>query len=49
MISTQHSHAVNRPGNTHRVWRYLLVGIGAVAVGLLPWLVTGPRLSLQNL
>lgn len=49
MISTQHSHAVNRPDNTHRVWWYLLVGIGAVAIGLLPWLVTGLRLPLQNL
>ncbi|EMQ97153.1 hypothetical protein [Paeniglutamicibacter gangotriensis] len=49
MISTQHSHAVNGPGNTHRVWWYLLVGIGAVAIGLLPWLVTGLRLPLQNL
>lgn len=28
---------------------YLLVGVGSAIVGLLPWLVTGMRLPLQNL
>lgn len=30
-------------------WAYLLVGIGAVVVGLLPWLRTGMRIPLQRL
>lgn len=30
-------------------WGYLFVGVGAVCFGLLPWLVTGMRLPLQNL
>lgn len=29
-------------------WVFLLVGIGGGAVGLVPWLVTGARLPLQN-
>jgi hypothetical protein len=30
-------------------WVCLLVGIAAAAIGLLPWLITGMRLPLQNL
>lgn len=30
-------------------WACPLIGVGAAAVGLLPWLVTGMRLPLQNL
>lgn len=30
-------------------WGYLFVGVGAICLGLLPWLVTGMRLPLQNL
>ncbi len=33
-----------RPG-----WQFLLAGIGAGVVGLLPWIITGMRLPLQNL
>lgn len=30
-------------------WPFVLIGVGAALVGLLPWLVTGMRLPLQNL
>ncbi|MDO5744313.1 MAG: hypothetical protein Q4P23_07570, partial [Micrococcaceae bacterium] len=30
-------------------WGYLFVGVGTICLGLLPWLVTGMRLPLQNL
>ena len=32
-----------------RLWVCFLLGVGAALVGLLPWLVTGMRLPLQNL
>jgi hypothetical protein len=32
-----------------RPWQLLLVGMGAALLGLLPWLLTGMRLPLQNL
>jgi len=31
------------------VWLFVLLGVAAAVVGLLPWLATGMRLSLQNL
>lgn len=30
-------------------WPFILIGVAAAVVGLLPWLVTGMRLPLQNL
>ena len=30
-------------------WAALLIGVGAALVGLLPWIITGMRLPLQNL
>ncbi|MBM7503153.1 hypothetical protein ACFPER_06695 [Agromyces aurantiacus] len=30
-------------------WAYLLIGVGSALIGLLPWIVTGMRLPLQNL
>ena len=32
-----------------RVWYFFLIGVGSALVGLLPWLITGMRLPLQNL
>lgn len=46
---TPNPYARPRPGTNHRTWWYFFVGIGAVGVGLLPWLATGLRLPLQNL
>ncbi|HLS64990.1 MAG TPA: hypothetical protein VK060_16525, partial [Ruania sp.] len=31
------------------IWAYPLVGVGAVLVGLLPWIRAGMQLPLQNL
>ncbi|MPV35912.1 hypothetical protein [Georgenia subflava] len=44
MIATAAAVRVRRPA-----WVILLGGIGAGVLGLLPWLVTGMRLPLQNL
>lgn len=37
------------PAARLRLWSSLLLGLGAAVVGLLPWIVTGMRLPLQNL
>jgi hypothetical protein len=34
---------------TWNVWLYVLMGVGAAVAGLLPWIITGMRLPLQNL
>ncbi len=39
----------NPPARTLPRWACLLVGVGAALVGLLPWVVTGLRLPVQNL
>ncbi|MEL4317378.1 hypothetical protein WJX64_00005 [Leifsonia sp. YIM 134122] len=44
------STAVTDPGNRPiSPWLWLLIGVGSALTGLLPWLVTGMRLPLQNL
>ncbi|WP_146185003.1 hypothetical protein [Agromyces badenianii] len=41
--------AVVSPTRQLRTWQLFLIGVGSAALGLLPWLITGMRLPLQNL
>ncbi|MFT4282554.1 hypothetical protein [Microbacterium sp.] len=40
---------VTRPSASVRFWLSVVIGAAAALVGLVPWLVTGARLPLQNL
>lgn len=37
------------PARALRTWQLFLIGVASAALGLLPWLITGMRLPLQNL
>lgn len=37
------------PARTLSAWLFAVIGVAAALVGLLPWLITGMRLPLQNL
>ncbi|WP_022888634.1 hypothetical protein [Agromyces italicus] len=44
-----HEASTPPPSATLPRWPFILIGVAAAAIGLLPWLITGMRLPLQNL
>ncbi|MFL4475830.1 hypothetical protein ACIPVK_17685 [Paeniglutamicibacter sp. MACA_103] len=49
MMPTPNPYAGARPHRKSPTWWYLFVGLVTLAFGLLPWMLTGMRLPLQNL
>ncbi len=43
------SHSATAPARRVPLWVFPLVGVAAAALGLVPWLMSGARLPLQNL